>query len=142
MITLERLPRAIGLLWRYGIVRFGVAGVVNTLFGASAYVALVWLGMNLFAAQLVATILGVGFNFMMFTLHVFPGSKPAPVKFILAYTLNYGLSLALLAAYHLVIRSPYIAGVFTMATAAVVNYLILKRFVFLKKPAEGADPRA
>ena len=113
---------------------------MNTLVGASAYVVLVWLGLNVFAAQLVATILGVGFNFMMLSLHVFPDSKPAPLKFILAYVVNYGMSLGLLAAYHLFIRSPYLAGVMTMATAAIVNYLILKRFVFLKAPTATPTP--
>ena len=135
-MPLNYLRRRAAAAWSFGLVRFGVAGVVNTLFGASAYVVLVWFGLNLFAAQLLATVLGVGFNFMMFSLHVFPGSKPAPMKFILAYAVNYALSLGLLAVYHLFIRSPYIAGVMTMATAAIVNYLILKRFVFLKAPTE------
>ena len=127
----QALLKTVTSAWRFGLVRFGAAGIVNTIFGASAYVLLVWLGMNLFAAQITATVLGVGFNFMMFTLHVFPGSKPAPLKFVLAYALNYGLSLCVLAIFHLFMRSPYSAGVATMAVTAVVNYLILRRFVFL-----------
>jgi putative flippase GtrA len=117
-------------LWRYY-----QAGVINTVFGLGAYSLLVWLGLGMYAAQFVAHGLGVAFNYMTYSRHVFRGTKTSPGRFALSYAGNYLIGLATLALVARVIPSPYLAGIVTAGIVSVVNYFILKRFVFL---AQGA----
>jgi putative flippase GtrA len=117
------------------IIRYYQVGIINTLFGVAMYSLFVYLGVNLFAAQLSAHVLGVIFNYFMFRQHVFKSARPNVLRFIGSYTVNYGVSLAFLALFHRFVASPYGAGFLAMAAASVVNYFMLKRFVF-RTPAE------
>lgn len=97
----------------------------------------VYLGMNLFLAQLSSHVCGVMFNYFTFRQHVFRSARPNILRYIGSYALNYVVSLAILAAFHSFVRSPYIAGLLTMATTSILNYFVLKRFVF----RSGIEPR-
>lgn len=122
-----RSPRLVEL-WRYG-----QAGLVNAGFGFTAYSFFVWLGLNIFVAQIVATILGIGFNYLTYSRHVFRDAGPAKLRFVLSYLVNYGISVAMLAIASHLVHSPYAAGFLAIAATAVVNYFALKHLVF--KPA-------
>ena len=119
-------------LWRYGHV-----GVINTAFGYGLYALLVWLGLNLYLAQIAAQIIGAGFNYLTFGKLVFRGARSSPVAFVGAYAFHYLLGLAFLAAAHRFIPSPYVAGFVALVAVAAINYLVLKRFVFRAPPADG-----
>ena len=121
MISKERLSE----LWRYYS-----AGVINTLFGLGAYSALVWLGMNLFAAQLLAHLLGMAFNYLTYSRHVFRAHGTAKGRFIASYAVNYAVSLGTLAALSRFIASPYLAGILTTFFVSIANYFALKHLVF------------
>lgn len=112
-------------LWRYY-----QAGVVNTAFGFGVYSLLVWLGMNIFAAQLFSHCIGVAFNYLSYSRHVFRGAAPGKLRFVLSYTLNYLMSLGLLAALARIVVSPYLAGFIAVVIVSFINYLVLKQFVF------------
>ncbi len=112
-------------LWRYY-----QAGIVNTVFGLALYSLLVWLGLNLFVAQLVAHLIGMAFNYLSYSRHVFRDAGPAKARFVLSYAVNYVLGLATLATVSLFIASPYIAGIVTAFLVSVINYFALKHFVF------------
>ena len=94
------------------------------------YFGLVYLGLNLYVAQVISHVIGVAFNYYMFTRHVFLTHRPNKLHYIASYGVNYLVGLTFLALYHLFVPSPYISGFLTVATTSVVNYLILKRFVF------------
>ena len=117
-------------LWRYY-----QAGVVNTLFGAGAYTLLVWLGINMYAAQLLAHTAGVAFNYASYSRHVFREAAPAKLRFALSYVVNYLMSLATLAAAALVVSNPYVAGLISVGAVSVVNYFILKHLIFVRRSA-------
>lgn len=117
-------------LWRYY-----QAGVINTLFGLGAYSLLVWLGLNMFVAQLVAHVAGVAFNYLTYSRHVFRDAGPAKLRFALSYVGNYLVGLATLAAVALVIKSPYLAGLVTAVLVSILNYFVLKHLIFTRKPA-------
>jgi putative flippase GtrA len=117
-------------LWRYGHV-----GLINTAFGYGLYAFLVWLGLNLYVAQITAHVVGAGFNYLTFGKLVFRGARSNPLAYIGAYVLNYLLGLAFLATAHRFIASPYVAGFVAVAAVAAINYLVLKRFVFRPPPA-------
>lgn len=112
-------------IWRYY-----QAGVLNTLFGLGFYALLVWLGMNIYAAQLISHVLGMAFNYFTYSRHVFRDSAPAKLRFVVSYAINYAVSVATLALVSRVIASPYLAGIVTTLFVSVVNYVALKFLVF------------
>lgn len=117
-------------LWRYY-----QAGVVNTLFGLGAYSLLVWLGLNMFVAQLIAHAAGVAFNYLTYSRHVFRDARPAKLRFALSYVGNYLVGLITLAAVAQLIHSPYLAGIVTALLVSILNYFVLKHLIFVGKPA-------
>ncbi len=123
-ISRERLIE----VWRYY-----QAGIVNTAFGLGAYALLVWLGVNMYAAQLISHTAGVAFNYLTYTRHVFREAAPAKLRFVLSYAGNYLMGLAALAAVATVVRSPYLAGLIATLLVSIVNYFILKHWIFQRK---------
>lgn len=117
------------------IFRYYQAGIVNTLFGLSAYALLVRLGLGIYAAQLISHLAGMAFNYFTYSRHVFRDAGPAKLRFVISYGVNYLLSLGTLALVIRVITSPYLAGLVTTVLVSVVNYFALKLLVFRKRPA-------
>ena len=115
-------------LWRYY-----QAGIVNMLFGYGAYALLLKLGLWMYAAQLVAHVLGVAFNYFSYSRHVFRNSHGSKPRFVMSYGLNYLFALVSLAAAAQLIPSPYLAGLIAILCVSLINYLILRHFVFTAK---------
>lgn len=122
--------RRLDQFWAYVRV-----GVLNAGFGYGLYALLLLVGVNLFAAQIIAHCLGMGFNYFMFRRHVFRDSSAAVMPYILAYAVNYGLSLATLAGLNRVLASDYLAGFLAIVFVALVNFVVLKFLVFLPRSA-------
>jgi putative flippase GtrA len=117
-------------LWRYY-----QAGILNTLFGYSAFAILIKLGLWMYAAQLIAHVLGVIFNYLTYSNHAFADQNASKSRFALAYALNYLLGLTSLFVAAQLINSPYIAGLVSILVVSLINYLVLKKLVF--KPTTG-----
>jgi len=117
------------------VVRYYQAGIVNTVFGLGCYALLIRLGMGIYAAQLVAHLIGMGFNYFTYSRHVFRDAGPAKMRFFLSYLVNYFISLAVLAMVARIVASPYLAGIFSAIVASVINYFALKFLVFRARPA-------
>ena len=113
------------------VFRYYQAGIINTLFGYSLYVLLVWLGLSPYLAQLLAHVTGVAFNYVTYSRLAFPDARTAKLRFVAFYVVTYLLSAALLALSLQFLSSPYAAGFAVAAVSSVINYLILRRFVFL-----------
>ena len=122
---------SVSRFWRYY-----QAGVVNTAFGYGMYALLLKFGLWMYAAQLIAHVLGVAFNYFTYSRHAFADHEASKPRFILSYGFNYLLGLACLAAAAQVIASPYVAGLVAIVFVSVVNYFVLKSLVFSEK-AEG-----
>jgi putative flippase GtrA len=132
--------------WRLGVslflrfqtlIRYGVVGLINAAFGYGLYAGLVFIGLNLFVAQIIGQCVGTLFNYYMHKSHVFRDSRGAIVRYIGAYTINYFLSLAFLAGYHHFFPSPYFAGLLTLVTVAAINFIVLRFLVFTKRKDPG-----
>ncbi|MBB4857428.1 putative flippase GtrA [Novosphingobium chloroacetimidivorans] len=117
------------------IFRYYQAGVVNTLFGLGAYWLLLWLGLGPYAAQAIAHVAGMAFNYLTYSRHVFRDAGPAKARFVLSYAVNYVLSVASLALIMRLIPNPYIAGIVSTFLVSVVNYFALKFVVFRARPS-------
>ena len=130
----------VGQLWRFLKV-----GVLNTLFGYALYSALVAIGLQMFVAQIVGTVIAVAFNYFTYSRHVFHAAPASRVRFVLSYALNYLVSLAALALAAIVVPSPYLAGLLATLVTAAINFVVLRRFVFVARadrfPAVTSLPR-
>lgn len=121
----------------FELVRYYAAGAVNAGFGFGLYALLVWVGLDRYPAQLIAHVIGVAFNYLTYSRHVFRDSGPAKLRFAASYTVNYFISLATLAAASAFIASPYLAGLASIVATSIINYFMLRYLVFRK-----ADPKA
>lgn len=120
-------------LWRYY-----QAGVVNTLFGFGLYALFVRAGLNMYAAQVIAHVLGISFNYLTYSRHVFRDARPAKGRFAVSYVVNYLLSLATLALVSQVVRSAYLAGAIATVVVSLVNYFALRHLVFSRRASQEA----
>ena len=111
-------------------------GVLNAAFGYGVYALLLLVGVNLFAAQIIAHLLGMTFNYFMFRRHVFRDSRAAVVPYVAAYAVNYALSLVTLAALNRVLASDYLAGFLSIVFVALDTFVVLKFLVFLPRSTE------
>jgi putative flippase GtrA len=112
-------------LWRYY-----QAGIVNTVVGYGLFSLFVWLGLNIYVAQIISHVLGMMFNYFTYSRHAFAGHQARKMRFILSYAGNYLLGLAVLALVARLITSPYVAGFISLVIVSLINYFMLKRFVF------------
>lgn len=112
-------------LWRYY-----QAGIVNTAFGYGLYALFVALGFNMYVAQIVAHLLGMTFNYFTYSRHAFHDSTVSKSRFIASYAVNYLLGLAALWGASQFIPSPYLAGIVAVVIVSLLNYLILRHWVF------------
>ena len=117
------------------LLRYYQAGLVNMGFGFGLYALFVWSGMNIYVAQVCAHVLGVAFNYLTYSRYAFAGDQGSKGRFILSYAGNYLLGLAMLTVVARVVPSPYLAGLLTTITVSVVNYVVLKRLVFVTRKA-------
>lgn len=116
-------------------VRFVLVGGVNTLFGYTAYAALVFVGLHFALAAFLGTVAGVLFNFMTTGTLVFDGlSRARLVRFVAVYALTYVLNVALLAVLTAAGIDAYRAGLICIVPMAGVSYLLMRGIVFGDRP--------
>jgi len=123
-------------VWRYYKV-----GVINTLFGYGVYALLLSMGLNMYAAQIIGHIIGVSFNYFTYSRHVFQDAAASKIRFIISYTLNYAVGLVFLALCAIILPSPYLAGLLAMVITSIINFLVLRRYVFASGPHSVPLPR-
>lgn len=117
--------RSIQRLWQYY-----QAGIVNTAFGYGLYALFVALGLNMYVAQIVAHLIGMAFNYFTYSRHAFHDSDVSKSRFVASYAVNYLLGLGALWAVSQAVASPYLAGLIGIAIVSLINYFILKHWVF------------
>lgn len=116
------------------VIRFIAVGVINTLFGYSIYALLIYLGLNYMVAVLFATVVGVLFNFKTIGRYVFKSSdNNLLIKFILVYTVVYGVNIGLIRLFTVWNIDYYAAGFLAVVPCAAISFILNKRFVFRTK---------
>lgn len=112
-------------------IRFLFVGAINTVFGYSVYVVLLYLGLHYSAASLLATVLGVIFNFFTTGRLVFANMDHRKfIRFCLVYALSYLINLACLAIFDAAGANMYWAGLPLILPMALLTYYLNRRFVF------------
>ncbi len=124
------------------IIRFGQAGVVNTAFGYAAYVACVLAGLTPWVSLLVATPLGMLFNFFTPGRFVF-GNKSLRLlpRFIVASAVLYVINLLLLRMFLAAGSGPLLAQIWCVCLLVPLTFVIFRRGVFHGKADSAADDR-
>lgn len=115
------------------LARFYSVGLLNLAVGYGLYAGLVALGLNIYLAQIISHILGMSFNYISYSQHVFRQSGPAKTRFMLSYAVNYGLSVVALAIAAQLIASPYAAGLVAAIAVSAINFFVLKHLVFVDR---------
>ncbi len=127
------------------LIRYYSAGIVNTAFGFGLYSLLVFLGLNLFAAQIVAYVCGTAFNYFTYSRHVFTGDRRSPKAFVVAYRLQLPDGAGPAGPDPPVREEPLRGGLRGPAYRhEVINYFVLRRYVVpvARAAASRPPPRA
>lgn len=125
MITILELIRKFEQL-----LRFYAVGIINTLFGYSLFFLLIATGLNIYVAQLIGHLIGMAFNYIMYRRHVFTGISPSMTRFVAAYVVNYLLGLSLIFLFSQFVSSRYAIAGLAAVTGSLINFAVLKQFVF------------
>jgi putative flippase GtrA len=134
--------KLVGIVKKHKFARFLLVGVLNTLFSYFLYGTLILIGLDYKYAVLLATILGVLFNFQTTGKLVF-GSKNNKLifRFVLVYVATFLLyveALRVVDAMNINIEQKtkmLIAGAILVFPLAVISFVLMKLFVF----REGAQ---
>ncbi|MBP2665395.1 MAG: GtrA family protein [Firmicutes bacterium] len=111
--------------------RFLLIGAVNTVFGYSAFSLFIFLGFHYAIASLLATIVGVLFNFMTTGRYVFNNRENSLIgKFFLVYGIVYVCNVGLLKIMDAYSIDMYVAGALILLPMALLSYVLNKKFVF------------
>ncbi len=115
-------------------IRFLFVSALNTVFGYSVFAGLLYAGLHYSLAGLIATVLGVIFNFFTTGRLVFDSSDPRRIVFFAAmYAVMYGISLGELRVADLLGYNLYLASAALLLPNSLLGYVINKVFVFRAK---------
>jgi len=115
------------------IYKYLIVGGVNTVFGYSIFAIFIFFGFHYSLAVLIATILGVLFNFQSYGRLVFQDySWNLLSRFVFVYTIIYFANITLLLIFDLLVSNLYISGAMTTPVIAYLGYILNKRYVWIK----------
>jgi putative flippase GtrA len=122
---------AIRELLQKQFVKFLLIGALNTLFGYSLFVFLIYIGLHYMIAAFIGTILCILFNFKTTGKLVFDSHDNRLLwKFFGVYVLMYLLNIIGLYFLDILIKNIYISGAVLILPMALVGFVLNKRFVF------------
>ena len=134
---LIKKAKLVNLIKKHKFARFLLVGALNTLFGYFSFATLILIGLDYKYAVLLATIIGVLFNFQTAGRLVF-GSKNNKLifRFVLVYVVTFLLNveaLRIVDAIDIDIEQKtkmLIAGAILVLPMAVISFILMKLFVF------------
>jgi putative flippase GtrA len=121
--------------WRSQFFRFLVVGVLNTLFGQAIFIGLVLLDVANQVALLVATVIGILFNFRTVGSLVFQDhnrQKNLLVGFLLCCLFSYAINSIALNVLTGCGLSAILSQAILIVPIAVLTFLLNRRYVFFK----------
>lgn len=112
-------------------LRYLAVGGLNTLFGYGCFAFFLTIGLHYALASLLATLLGVMFNFKSFGMLAFQShDNRRIVRFAFVYVIVYLLNVTGLKLLSALGMAPYLAGAALLLPMAALTYLLHKRYVF------------
>lgn len=114
-------------------IKFLFVGILNTIVGYSFYAFFLFIGCDYKMAALIATILGVAFNFKSTGILVFKSHKNSLIfRFVGVYTVIFFFNLLVIKCLKIIGFNDYIAGAISLVPAAVLSFSLNKFWVFKK----------
>lgn len=133
VLSIWHASRIAVMLRNNEILRFIVAGVLNTFFGYAVYSLAIILGAAAWMALLTGMLLGTIFNFFTTGGYAFRQlSKERYPRFVACYLLVYGVNLLLIEALSLWISNKLVSQALLLLPLAVLSYVLMSRLVFVK----------
>lgn len=118
-------------LLRATFVRFLVVGALNSTFGYGVFVALVKCGLHYSAALLLATVIGVLFNYKTTGRLVFRSRvKGLLLRFVGVYALVYAVNVASMKLLLVAGVGTLVSGAALLLPMAALSYILNKNLVF------------
>jgi len=115
-------------------ITFVVVGIMNTLFGYSLFALFIYLKVHYSLAVLLATVLGILFNFKTIGRLVFRNSNNLLIfRFVGVYGVTYLLNVTALRVFDSFKVNMYAAGMLLLVPIAVISFLLQSKYVFTKK---------
>lgn len=120
---------------KFKFVRFLFVGALNTLFSLTVYWILVYFGVHYSLAVLIATALGILFNYKTTGKLVFEtNDNKFFIKFAGVYIIIYFLNVGFLKMLFVFGIDKYTAAVITALPLSIISFFLMKKFVYrLKK---------
>jgi putative flippase GtrA len=116
------------------LMRFLVAGGINTLFGFAVYSFCIVAGMAVWLALLVGMLSGTVFNFITTGGYVFRElSLVRFPRFVICYFLVYGINFMLIELISIWLNSKILSQAIITFPLALLSYFLMVRFVFSSK---------
>lgn len=125
-------------------LRFLFVGGLNTAFGYLVYAFLVYLIKNAYIAVILATIVGILFNFKTYGSLVFKSKDNAKLKrFFAVYLCTMVVQISLLKALTSAgVSNSYVAGGILTLPMALMSFLLMRKFVFAQVQESTAEKTA
>lgn len=122
------------------LARYYFAGILNMFFAYILFAVFLQMGVQVYVAQALGYVLGVMFNYLTYTRIAFLGMHGSKLPFVASYIGNYLLGLLFLWLALKAVPSPYIAGLLVTIALSLLNYLVLRKWVFRvpEQPQTGA----
>ena len=112
-------------------IKFLLVGGLNTVFGYSVFVSLVWTGLHYSLAIAVATVIGVLFNFKSTGILVFGSNNNSLVlKFVLVYIIVYIMNVLGITMLLSLGMPEWLGGMILAIPIALFSYYLLSRYVY------------
>jgi len=128
------LPTLVGLFRRVMAVqfmRFLAVGLINSLFGYSCFAGLLAIGLHYALALLLATAIGVVFNFKTTGALVFRSSANHLIfRFFAVYGIVYSINVILIKCLLQFGLNSYASGAILLLPIAALSYILNKKYVF------------
>ena len=113
------------------LIRFLFTGGVNTLFGYGVFALFISIGLNVWFATGLATILGIAFNYKSYSIVVFKERTwKKIIPFLAVYLILYLLNNIFIILFSLFGIRPIIAGLIVALPLAFLSFALNKKFVF------------
>ena len=113
------------------IFNFILVGVVNTIFGYSVYALFISLGFDYVISTLIATVIGILFNFKTIGKYVFDSTNNSLIfKFFSVYVVVFLLNILIIKISKSYGYNDYISGAIALLPSASLSFLLNKFYVF------------
>jgi putative flippase GtrA len=113
------------------IIRFLFVGLINTIFGYSVFVILLYSGIHHAISLFFSTIIGIIFNFKTLGVLVFKSSNNKLIyRFFFVYLFSYVANLIIINIFHMFGLNFYLSAALSLAPIAFLSYLLNKIYVF------------